>query len=421
MKILLKNLKIVDSNSKHHLSVKDILIEKGIIKKIGSNLEPDGAKVISHENASVSVGWVDMNCHIFEPGLEYREDIESGLKAATNGGFTSVCFMPNTNPPIDTKGQIEYLKNAGKGYFTQIIPIGAVSKNIEGKDLAEIYDMQSSGAVAFSDGLKSIQNSGLLERALLYVKKFDGLVLNQPNDEQIAHGGNMNEGIMSTQLGLHAAPKLAEELMVSRDIYLAEDTNSRLHFTSVSTKKSVELIRQAKAKGLKVTAAVNAYNLLLDDSYLHDFDTNFKAIPHVRNQEDIDALLEGLSDGTIDAICSGHTPLHIDEKKVEFDNAEFGISSIDIAFSIAAKATENKLTHEQLIEKFSSSPYSILKLNRTTIEENQNAILTVYNSDMGFEVSSTDILSKGKNCPFVGMQLKGKVLGIVQLDKTNLK
>lgn len=419
MKILLKKLKIVDSKSGFHLQQKDILIENGIIVEIGDNLISTDARVFEFKNASVSPGWVDMNCHIFEPGLEYREDLKSGLAAAANGGFTSVCMMPNTFPAVDTKGQIDYLNNASQKNVASILPIGAVSKDIEGKDLAEIYDMYDAGAVAFSDGFKSIQNSGLLERALLYVKKFKGVIFNHPNDKQISHGGQMNEGIMSTQLGMQAAPKLAEELMVARDIYLLEDTNSRLHFSCVSTAKSVELIKQAKAKGLNVTASVNAYNLLLDDCCLHDFDTNFKLNPHLRNKEDITALLNGLKDGTIDAISSGHKPLHIDEKKVEFDNAEFGMSALDTAFSVARMATSNVLSEEELVEKFLFA-YNVLRVERPILENDGAAVLTIYNFEIDKSYSLSEIQSKSKNTPFINFPLKGEVLGIINQTKTNL-
>lgn len=419
MQLLLKNVRIIDKKSSHHLQSADILVENGVITKIAPNIENNEAKVFQFNGASVSPGWVDMNCHIFEPGLEYREDIQSGLQAAANGGFTSVCMMPNTNPPIDTKGQVDYLNNASARNVSSILPVGAISKDLSGKDLSEIYDMYDAGAVAFSDGYRSVQNSGLMDRALLYVKKFDGVVFNLPNDEQIAHHGNMNEGIMSTQLGMHASPKLAEELMVARDIYLAEDTGSRLHFSCISTAKSVDLVRQAKKRGVRVTAAVNAYNLLLDDTALADFDTNYKVNPHLRNPEDIAALLEGLKDGTIDAIASGHMPLHIDEKKVEFDNAEYGMSTLDTAFAVARKATSGVLTEEQLIEKFLFA-YNLLRVERPLIEENEAAVLTVFNADDNVVFEWNQILSKSKNTPFTGMSLQGKVFGVINQNKTNL-
>jgi dihydroorotase len=421
MKIILKNLRIFDKQTPDHLTVKDILIENGIITNVAAGITASADIVYDLAGYSVSAGWVDMNCHIFEPGLEYREDLKSGLKAAANGGFTSVCLMPNTHPVVDNKAQVEFVRNNSKDLLVNVLPVGAVSTGTDGKDLAEIYDMQASGAVAFSDGIHSVQNSGLLERALLYVKKFDGFVMNLPNDEQIARHGNMNEGIMSTQLGLHAAPKLAEELMVSRDIYLAEDSGSRLHFSAVSTQGAVDLIRKAKARGVKVTASVNVVNLLLDDTSLADFDTNYKVLPHLRNQEDVIALTEGLKDGTIDVISSGHLPLHVDEKKVEFDHAEFGISSLDTAFMVAVKATSGKLSEEQLIEKLAVNPYKILNIEQPSVQKGRKAVLTVYTTEGETVVAASDILSKSKNSPFIGSKLQGSVKGIVNQNQIFIK
>lgn len=418
MKLLLQNIKIFDKNSEHHLSVKDIRIHNGIIKSIGKLKAADDEKVFNQKGAAVSPGWLDLNCHIFEPGFEYREDIESGLNAAAKGGFTKVCYMPNTFPVIDTRAQIEFLINNSKSFLTEILPIGAVSKNTDGKDLADIYEMNEAGAYAYSDGIHTIQHSGLMERALLYVKRFEGLIMNFPHDNEVARDGQMNEGIVSTKLGLHAAPKLAEELMVARDIYLLEHTASRLHFNALSTAQSVDLVKAAKAKKLKLTSSVNVANLLFDDSSLEDFDSNFKVLPHLRNNEDIKALKKGLKNGAIDAIASGHLPLHQDDKKVEFDNAYFGISTLEIAFSMARTATKNDLEETILIEKLSVNPYQILGLEVPKIEEGSKASISVFNLDEKFTPEA--FISKGKNNPLLGKELLGKVYGIIQNNKTNI-
>lgn len=418
MKLLLQNIKIFDKNSEHHLSVKDIRIHNGIIKSIGKLKAADDEKVFNQKGAAVSPGWLDLNCHIFEPGFEYREDIESGLNAAAKGGFTKVCYMPNTFPVIDTRAQIEFLINNSKSFLTEILPIGAVSKNTDGKDLADIYEMNEAGAYAYSDGIHTIQHSGLMERALLYVKRFEGLIMNFPHDNEVARDGQMNEGIVSTKLGLHAAPKLAEELMVARDIYLLEHTASRLHFNALSTAQSVDLVKAAKAKKLKLTSSVNVANLLFDDSSLEDFDSNFKVLPHLRNNEDIKALKKGLKNGAIDAIASGHLPLHQDDKKVEFDNAYFGISTLEIAFSMARTATKNDLEETILIEKLSVNPYQILGLEVPKIEEGAKASISVFNLDEKFTPEA--FISKGKNNPLLGKELLGKVYGIIQNNKTNI-
>lgn len=341
----------------------------------------------------------------------------SGLKAAVNGGYTQVAIMPNTNPVIDTKGQVAYLKSLANNNIVSITPVGAISKDCKGKDLAEIYDMQSEGIFCFSDGYKSISNSGLMERALLYVKKFDGVVMNHSDVKNISNNGLMNEGILSTKLGLQASNKLAEELMVARDIFLVEHCESKLHFINISTANSVKQIREAKKKGLKITAAVNAYNLLLDDSFLENYDTNFKVNPHLRTKEDIKALLEGLKDGTIDVISSGHNPKHIDEKKVEFENAEFGVSALDSAFAVARKATEKTLSIEELIEKLCLNPSEVLRLKTSIIKEGKKANITIFDAEKEFVFKEENIQSKSKSTPFIGMQLKGKIIAVFNNKK----
>lgn len=419
MTYLLKNVKIIDSKSNFHLENKDILIEKGIVQKIANSIPKADHKIIKGENLHVSNGFVDMNCHIYQPGFEYREDMQTGLKAAVNGGFTTVAVMPNTLPVIDNKGQVAYLKSLANKNIVNVVPIGAISQDCKGKDLAEIYDMQSEDIHCFSDGHKSINNSGMMERALLYVKKFDGIVMNHPDVNNISHGGLMNEGLLSTKLGLRASPKLAEELMVARDIYLAEHCESKIHFINISTANSVKQIKEAKKKGIKVTASVNAYNLLLDDSYLTEYDTNFKVNPHLRTKEDIKALIKGLKDGTIDVISSGHDPKHTDEKKVEFENADFGISALDSAFSVARTATEKHLPIEILIDKFTSNPREILNLNPVQIKVGEKANFTVFDPEKPFIFTKDKMKSKSKNTPFLGMNLKGEIVAVFNNKKVN--
>ena len=417
MTYLLKNVKILDKNSSFNLEIKDILIEKGIIQNISNYIPNNNHKIIEGNNLHVSIGFTDLNCHIYQPGYEYREDMKSGLSSAINGGYTHVAIMPNTNPVIDTKGQVAYLKSLANKNIVSITPIGAISKDCKGKDLAEIYDMQSENIYCFSDGHKSIENSGMMERALLYVKKFNGTVMNHPDVGNISNNGLMNEGILSTKLGLQASNNLAEELMVARDIFLAKHCDSKLHFTNISTANSVKQIKEAKKQGIKVTASVNAYNLLLDDSFLKEYDTNFKVNPHLRTKEDIKALLKGLKDGTIDVISSGHNPKHLDEKKVEFENADFGISALDSAFAVARKATEKVLSIEQLIEKMTNKPREILNLKNISIKKGEKANFTVFNPDEEFIFAKKDIKSKSKSTPFIGMSLKGKIVSVFNNKK----
>ena len=420
MKLLLQSIKVYDKSSSHHLKTLDVLIVDGQIHQIADKISVEkDFEVFQSKNAGISPSWIDMNMHIYEPGLEYREDFKSGLNAAENAGYGFVCIMPNTNPTIDNNTQVEFVKNASNHNIVKTLPLGAVSHHIEGKDLAEIYDMQKSGAVAFTDGSKAILNAGLMERALLYVKKFDGLVYSNPDNTDISAGAQMNEGINSTILGMEGAPMLAEELMVARDLFLLEHTNSKLHFVSISTKKSVELIRTAKSKGLQVSAGVNVANIYFNDSELLNYDTNFKVKPHLRTPEDLNALLEGLKDGTIDVINSGHKPLHIDEKKVEFENAEFGMSTIDCAFAAARTATQKVLNEEQLVEKFTNA-YEILGKQKSTLEKNNQANFTIFDFENENEFTVKDILSKGKNTPFVEHNLKGRALAVINNTKTIL-
>jgi dihydroorotase len=419
MKLLLQAVKIIDPKSNFHLEKLDVLIEDGLVLEIAKKIKVLSTHTVFKEGAAISPAWIDMNMHIFEPGLEYREDFKSGLRASAAGGFGTVGLMPNTNPPIDNNAQFAFIKNASSHALSEVFPYGSVSQGIAGKDLAEIYDMHQAGANAFTDGSEAIANAGLMERALLYVKKFNGVVLSNPDNKDLSSGAQMNEGINSTMLGMQGAPKLAEELMVSRDLFLLDETNSRLHFINISTKKSVALVRAAKLKGLKVTAGVNVANLFFDDEKLLDYDTNFKVHPHLRNREDIKALLAGLKDGTIDVICSGHTPLHQDEKKVEFENAAFGMSTIDCAFSAARTACASALSDEVFIEKWLNG-YAILGIETPSIEIGMIANLSVFDLDSMFTFQRENIISKGKNNPFVGQNLKAKVFGIIKGNKTNI-
>jgi len=420
MKLLLKSVKVFDKNSSHHLQVCDILIEEGKVKEIAPLIEAKKDFTIFHqENIGISPAWLDMNMHIFEPGLEYREDFKSGLKAAENGGYGYVAVLPNTNPPIDSNTQVDFVINSSRTSMCKTLALGAISHQIKGKDLAEIYDMHKSGAVAFTDGNKAILDAGLMERALLYVKKINGTVYSNPDNTDVSLSAQMNEGVNSTVLGLEGAPKLAEELMVNRDLYLLEHTGSSLHFVTISTKKSVDLIRKAKAKGLNVTAGVNVANLYFNDKQLLEYDTNFKVKPHLRLEEDITALLEALKDGTIDVINSGHTPLHLDEKKVEFENAEFGMSTIDCVFAAARTATKDVLSEEELIEKFTNG-YDILGQDKTGVKEGEKACFSIFNLENENVFTTKDVLSKGKNNPFIGEKLIGKAIGIITPNKTNI-
>jgi len=410
MNILVKSAKIVDPNSPHNGKKVDVLIENGLIKSIKKNISSTKVKVFEAKNLHVSPGWFDMHVNFRDPGFEYKEDLVSGCKSAAYGGFTGVACMPSTNPPIHTKSEVEYVKNKTRGSLVDVHPVGAISHQLQGKELTEMADMIQSGAVAFSDDKNSISNSGLLMRALLYVNSFNGLIINYSEDENISLNGHMNEGETSTSLGLNGMPAVAEEIIVSRNISLTEYTESRLHFATVSTARSVEMIRNAKKKGIQITAEVAAHQLALDDSVLETFDSNYKVSPPLRTKEDIKALKKGLSDGTIDVICSDHSPEDEEMKKREFDYAAFGIIGLETAYAVAN--SHSGLSDEQLVNKLAISPRKILQLPIPVIKQGQKANITLFNPTLKWTFTESDIQSKSKNTPFVGTEFKGKALGI---------
>ncbi len=414
MNALIKSAKVIDSNSKFNGKTVDILIEKGIINKIGTNLKNSKKyQEISFKDLHVSTGWFDMRANFCDPGHEYKEDLNSGLKAAAKGGFTGVMIMPDTHPATSSKSGIEYIINKTKGNIVDALPAGSLSHNCEGNEIAEMYDMHSAGAVAFTDNKKSISKSSLLNRALLYSQSFNGLIIDFPNDKELSNHGQINEGVISTELGLKGIPALAEELMVNRDIYLAEYCNASIHLSNISTKKSVKLIKDAKKKGLKITADVNSYHLLLDETELLNFDNNCKVIPPLRTKDDIKALITGLKDGTIDAICSDHVPEDIENKQCEFDNAAFGMINLQTSFALSNTSLNGKLTLQEIIIKTTSAPREILNIDNPSIKEGEQANLTLFNPKVKWSLQKEDILSKSKNTPLVGKELTGKAYGVI--------
>jgi dihydroorotase len=413
MDILIRSARIIDTGSPFHNQVKDILISNGKIKKIGAKL-PNAPKAteVKADNLHVSLGWFDLNTFLADPGYEQKETIESGCRAAAFGGFTHICCMPNTTPVTQTKSQIEYVLRKSRDEIVSVHPLGAVTENAEGKNLAEMYDMYDAGAIAFSDGLKPSATAGMVERALLYVKAFDGVIMNHPEDKSVSKNGTMSEGLTSTMLGLPAAPALAEEISVSRDLYILEYTESRLHFLDISLKRSVDLIRNAKKKGLRISASANAYNLLLEDTAVGDFDTNYKVNPHLRTKEDIASLIKGLQDGTIDTITSAHQPQDEECKKLEFDKADFGMIGLETCFAVANTSLKGKVMLEKIIEAISNNPRKVLGLENT-IKEGAEADLTLFDPELKWTFSEDDIKSKSKNTPFIGTKFIGKALGVV--------
>jgi dihydroorotase len=406
MNLLIKSATVIDPASPFNKQVTDILIKDGVITKIGTSLTDD-TETINAKNKYLAPGFFDLNCNIGELGLETKEDLQTGTAAAAAGGFTGIALTPNTHPPVHSKAEVEYLLNRANNNLVDIYPLGTISNKREGKDMAEMYDMYKSGVKAFTDGNRPVQDAGLMERAMLYVQGFGAKVISYPEDTSIAGKAKVHEGVVSTMLGMKGIPSLAEELMIARDLYLAEDTGSEIHFTTISTERSVELIREAKRKGLKVTCDVAVHNLVLTDEALMGFDSLYKVKPPLRTQRDADALIAGLKDGTIDAIVSQHTPHEIEFKDVEFEVAEYGIIGLQTAFSLAIKAG---LPVELIVEKFSINPRKILNIKVPVIAEGQKANFVLLDDSAEWEYTRSENRSKSYNSPFMGQNLTGKVL-----------
>jgi len=415
MQLLIKSAKIVDPNSPHNGKVQDILIENGTITDIKAKIAPGGIKkVMEAKDLHLSPGWFDMQANFCDPGFEYKEDLDSGIKAAAAGGFTGVAVVPSTNPPLHSKTQIEYIINKTKGQLVDVHPIGAISHRLEGKDIAEMYDMKLSGALAFTDDIHPVMSAGLLHRALLYSKGFGGLIVSRCNDTSLSTGLCVNEGKVSVQMGLKGEPSIAEEIMVTRELFLAEYAEARLHISSISTEGSVNLIRSAKKKGLAITTSVNAYNLAFEDSELLSWDTNFKVSPPLRGKNDIKALKKALSEGTIDVICSDHRPEDEENKKLEFDLATPGMLGIQTMYSLINMHSE--LSQADIIQKIAINPRKILGLEIPTIEKGAKANITLFSPTTEWTLEKKNIRSQSYNTPLINKKLKGKPLGIINHD-----
>jgi len=406
MNLLIKSATITDPNSTHHQQVADILIKDGVIADIATNIQVN-AEVFDAAGKYVSPGFFDLNCNIGELGLETKEDLQTGTKAAAAGGFTGLALMPNTNPPVHSKAEVEFILNKAKGNLVNIYPLGTISYNCEGKDLAEMFDMHQSGAKAFTDGRYPVQDAGLMERALLYAQGFNGLVFSYPEDKAIAGKAKVHEGEVSTILGMKGIPALAEELMIARDLYLAGYTDSKIHFSTVSTRQSVDLIRQAKQKGLKVTCDVAAHHLVLTHEALMGFDSQYKVKPPLRTADDVQALIDGLNDGTIDAIVSQHTPHEVEFKAVEFEVAEYGMIALQTLLPLVLKAG---VSIDILVEKLAIAPRRILGVDAAVIEKGKPADLVVFDTNGQWQFTKQNNLSKSYNSPFIDEQLTGKVV-----------
>jgi dihydroorotase len=422
MSILIKNGHVVDPKNKID-GVMDVWIEKGKIKKVAKGISEKAAHELDAKGKVVCPGLIDLHVHFRQPGYEYKETIETGLRAATKGGFTGVCPMANTNPVADTRSDMEFMRQeAARVGLGHLWPVGAVTLKQEGKELTEFGELRKGGAMALSDDGRPITDSNIMRRALEYSKKFDLVIMAHCQDEGLFCGGCMNEGAVSTRLGLPGIPVEAESIEVARDIQLADLTGGRLHFCHISSRRSLELIRQAKKHGSRVTAETCPhYFHLTDESVLH-YNTYAKMNPPLRTAEDVRAIKEALADGTLDAISTDHAPHTDTEKDAEFDKAPFGIIGLETSLALSLAMVEEKvLSLSELVRKMSLAPAQILKLDRGHLSEGAVADVTVFDPALVWTVEKDKLESKSKNSPFLGWKLKGKATDVFSEGRQILK
>ena len=424
MTVLIKNGRIIDPTNDLD-EPKDLLIDKGKIKalespgkiNIGTGEKPS---IIDAKDCVVCPGLIDMHVHFREPGFEYKETIESGCRSAAAGGFTSVAVMPNTNPVNDTRSVTEHLLSLAKTKgIINVYAIAAITRNLAGERLSEMADLKDAGAIAFSDDGRPVMNNELMRRAFEYSKMFKLPLIQHSEMLDLTEGGCMNEGIVSTELGLKGMPAEAEDIMVYRDIALLEKTGGRLHVAHISSKNSVDLVRQAKSRGLSVTCEVAPHHFTLTDEAVRGYDTNTKMSPPLRTISDVDAIKKGLKDGTIDIIATDHAPHDIIDKQVEYQNACFGIVGLETALPLSLKLVDEKiLSMSELIKKLTSTPAGIFNLSSGNLSLGNDADILIFNPNFEYSIDISKFHSKSKNSPFDGWKVKGKVIRTLVRGKT---
>jgi len=409
MSVLIKNVTVLDSNSPYNKKKINILVDSGLIS-IGSKSEHDN--VFDFDDCFVSPGWFDLNSSFCDPGFEYKEDLFSGLKCAESGGFTDVQVIPDTNPVIQTKAILDYLKGRSNNGVVNVHVNCAISKDFKDNELTEIIDLINNGATSFSNADCCIDNPELLISALRYTHAFDLPVFQNAVDPSLSKRGQMHEGLVSTQLGMKGIPSLAEELIIERDLKLLKYSDGgKIHFTKVSSKKGVELIAKAKAQGMNVSADVGIHHLLFTDESVKDFDTVFKSLPPYRSEDDRLALINGVIDGTIDAISSNHRPQDSESKMIEFDLSEPGSISLQTFYSSILSITP-EISEEILVDKISNGPRRILNQKEASIKDGEEAKFTIFNPNLEWRLDESSNCSKSINSPFWKKELRGKVVGI---------
>src|SRR5258707_1091592 len=419
MKILLQSPRIVNTTSPFHLKKKNVLLVNGRIAEIGDkNYQAD--KTIDAEGMILSAGWFDLGTSVGDPGLEQREDLNSLSKAAAAGGFTEVAVLPNTYPTVQTKNEVSYITQNNDNRLVQIHPLAAITKNCKGEELTDMIDLHEAGAAAFTDGLKPLWHTDIFLKSLQYLQKFNGLIIDHPEDIWLDLFGQMHEGPQSASLGLKGMPRIAEEIAVSRNLKLLEYAGGRLHFARISSAKSVNLIRAAKKKGLNVSCSIVGYQALLLDDQLENFDTNYKTNPPLREKTDADALLKGLEDGTIDVICSSHLPVDDESKFLEFDQADFGMINLQtLASQLTSLGEEVKL--EELILKVSEAPRQLLSMEIPKIDIDEKANLTLFDPNCEWEFTSGSNFSTSKNSPWLNKKITGKAVAVFNNGKSRIE
>jgi len=416
MKLLIKQACIIDPLSSHHGTIQDILIDQGIIQEIAASISENADRVIDQKGLRISPGWVDIFSNFADPGFEFKETLATGAAAAAAGGFTDVFLIPDTLPVTDNKSQVEFIQHRNGGLPVTIHAIGAITRNLEGRHLAEMYDMKNSGAIAFSDGLHPVQSSGVLVKALQYVKAFQGVIIQIPDDTSISPNGLIHEGVVSTRLGLPGKPIMSEELIIARDIKLARYTQSRIHFTGVTSPKSIEYIRRGKDAGLDITCSVTPYHLFFSDEALTDYDTNLKVYPPLRPEALVKQLRQAVLDGTIDCIAAHHLPHEYDSKILEFEHAKFGMTGLETAYGVVQTLFPT-LSDEKIFALFGGNARRIFKLDPCTITKGSMGNLTLYHPSSEWVYDLEKTVSKSRNSAFHGRQLKGKAVGTITRGK----
>ena len=417
MQILLKGGRLIDPPTGRD-EVVDILVVDGRIDRMGKELAASQAQSMDLRGRVVTPGFMDMHVHLREPGFEHKETILTGLQAAAAGGFTAVCCMPNTNPPIDDESVIRFIQNRARialNGAVDVYPIGAVTLGRKGEHLGPLAELAEAGAVAFSDDGDPVANAEIMRRALEYAAMFDRPIIQHAQDMPMTQGAVMHEGVVSTALGLQGWPSIAEEIVVSRDIMLADYTHGRYHVAHASTAGTIELVRRAKERSLPVTCEVTPHHFSLTDELVRSYDTNSKMNPPLRPREDVEAIRQGLKDGTVDVIATDHAPHSFDEKEVEFQAAPFGIVGLETAIGLAMTELvhTNLLSLERLVELMAVNPRRILRLPDVAVEEGGVANLTIIDPAQEWVVDPGRFRSKSRNTPFSGRRLKGRPIGIL--------